>query len=144
MKVLKSYADLFFFMENELGIKKGDTVNIDSSPIDRNYKITIKYIPETKEELQAVIDTAPPFILKQMGIGIWKSYQDCKKHKEIPPRYLGKDMVHYLYPKEWYNFLPEGINIIDISGKVEKFKRGFTDDDARYSCLAYGFVRKEK
>ncbi len=143
MKILKTYDELISFLENDLGLKKGSKLTIDSSPIKREYDITIKFIPETKEELQVIIDTAPRPILKQMGIRIWRSYEDCKKNKEIPPKYLTPGMVHYLYPKEWYTTLPNGINVIDIGGKLEKFKRDISDDDARYGCLPYGFVRKE-
>lgn len=46
---------------------------------------------------------------------------------------------HYLYPAEWYDFIPDGYPVIDICNKIEPFKKGVTDDDRRYGMLAFGF-----
>jgi hypothetical protein len=47
----------------------------------------------------------------------------------------------WLYPGEWYSSIPKGHPIVDISGEEELFEPGRTDDDIRYGCLAYGFIR---
>lgn len=43
-----------------------------------------------------------------------------------------------LFPKEWYDYIPEGFAIESINGDVEKFQKGVSDDDMRYGCLPYG------
>jgi len=48
----------------------------------------------------------------------------------------------WLFPKEWYNSIPDGLEVVDINGKREDFKRHETDNDTRYGALAYGFVFK--
>ena len=49
----------------------------------------------------------------------------------------------WLYPAEWYGYIPDGTPIVDINGEHEEFKRGETDDDMRYGVLAFGFLRSE-
>jgi hypothetical protein len=51
--------------------------------------------------------------------------------------------VLWLVPGEWYEHIPEGTEMMCISGERELFKRGVTDDDIRCGCLAYGFLRKK-
>lgn len=46
-----------------------------------------------------------------------------------------------LIPGEWYNSIPEGFELIDICGHKELFKKGETDNDIRFGCLAYGIIR---
>jgi hypothetical protein len=55
---------------------------------------------------------------------------------------LGRWDEHtWLYPGEWYAFIPDGYEIFDINGDTEKFVGGKTDDDIRFGCLPYGFKR---
>lgn len=49
-------------------------------------------------------------------------------------------MKRYLIPNEWYEYIPDGFDLVCISGKAEKFKRGRTDNDIRFGCLAYGIM----
>lgn len=51
-----------------------------------------------------------------------------------------KGEVLFLLPGEWYDHIPEGTPLVCIDGKPELFKRGVTDDDIRYGCLAYGII----
>jgi hypothetical protein len=43
-----------------------------------------------------------------------------------------------LFPRDWYSAIPEGYELKCISGKVEKFRLGKTDDDQRWGALAFG------
>lgn len=45
-----------------------------------------------------------------------------------------------LFPGEWYDFIPAGYDIVDISGNREKFEPGTTDNDIRFGCLAFGIL----
>ena len=53
-----------------------------------------------------------------------------------------EDEEIYLIPGEWYNSIPEGFQITTISGRIETFQKGITDNDTRFGCLAYGIRRK--
>lgn len=52
-----------------------------------------------------------------------------------------KDMDIWLIPGEWYDYIPDGYLLTDICGRQEPFKRGKTDNDIRFGCLAYGILR---
>ena len=63
--------------------------------------------------------------VRQMGCQMWED--DAKG-------------IHWLFPGEWYPYIPAGTPITDICGKTKLFEPGVTDDDIRYGALAYGFV----
>lgn len=48
----------------------------------------------------------------------------------------------YLIPAKYYDIIPDGFAVTTISGNVEKFKHGETDDDQRFGCLSYGRLVK--
>lgn len=79
--------------------------------------------PENRKEWFDALKKLPHEILVRMGLGVWRE-------------------KHYLYPGTWYNFIPEGYQVIDINGKEEKFYKGETDNDIRFGCLAYGFIKE--
>lgn len=58
--------------------------------------------------------------------------------------YLQEGEVHYLYAGEWFNDLPEGAKVYGLFGEVYEFNAETSDDDIRFGCLPYGFIRKEK
>jgi len=62
------------------------------------------------------------------GFGVWDETEKGK---------------HWLFPKEWYDFIPDGYPITSISGEQEYFKRGETDDDYRFGCLSFGFIKEQ-
>ena len=49
--------------------------------------------------------------------------------------------VLWLYPAEWYDYIPDGTEVVDINGETKIFKRGETDNDRRFGALSYGFLR---
>lgn len=61
--------------------------------------------------------------------------------KNAPTQPLSEEMDILLIPAEWYNSIPEGFEIYGLSGEKENFKKGETDDDRRFGCLAYGILR---
>ena len=63
--------------------------------------------------------------LKEIGLRAWDE-----------PDTEGRVLM--LLPGEWYTQIPEGFDLVCINGESEKFKRGETDDDIRFGCLAYG------
>jgi hypothetical protein len=63
--------------------------------------------------------------VRQMGCQMWD--EDAKG-------------IHWLFPGQWYPYIPNGTKIVCIDGDEELFTRGETDDDIRFGALAYGFI----
>lgn len=61
---------------------------------------------------------------------------------DAPIMPLKEDREIWLLPAEWYNSIPEGYELFSLSGSSHLFKKGETDDDRRFGCLAYGILRK--
>lgn len=51
-----------------------------------------------------------------------------------------EDPELWCFPAEWYDSLPDGLEITTISGAKKTFVRGQTDNDRRYGCLAFGVL----
>ena len=68
------------------------------------------------------LKSASASALKQLGLKKW-----------------GENKL-WLFPKEWYKFIPKGYAVMDIFGDTENFSPGKTDDDSRFGCLAFGIV----
>lgn len=49
-----------------------------------------------------------------------------------------------LFPFDWYEKIPKGFSIVDISYRKEKFVPGKTDNDQRFGMLAYGVLVKNR
>jgi hypothetical protein len=80
------------------------------------------------------LKTADSNHLLQWGLRRWNDPQeDDWPHKGI---------VLWLLPGEWYEIIPDGMRFMDINGEEEIFKKGKTDDDIRFGCLAFGVPRK--
>ena len=113
-------------LANALGIDKGDDIEIMTPQFERTDGREIKYFPKTMREFEA-IKNLPEDELKKIGCQVW----DREKGE-----------VHWLFPKEWYTCIPNGLSIVDINGVAESFKQGVTDDDIRFGALPYGFIQK--
>lgn len=61
---------------------------------------------------------------------------------DAPIEELKEDMDIWLLPAEWYNSIPDEFELVSLSGEKHLFKKGKTDDDRRFGCLAYGILRK--
>jgi hypothetical protein len=83
------------------------------------------WFPTSAADLDSIKD-APSDFLRRLGLGIWSN---------------DNGIEHWLYPGEWYDSIPEGYPMACIDGETEEFKKGETDNDIRYGCLAYGFTR---
>lgn len=73
---------------------------------------------------------------------------DVARSKAVAPKgdrradLTGLPML-WLFPGEWYASIPEGFEIVTISYRVERFRRGKTDNDIRFGCLAYGILVRD-
>jgi hypothetical protein len=48
----------------------------------------------------------------------------------------------WVFPGEWYDRIPDGLEVVDIFFRREAFRRGVSDDDRRFGCLAYGVLEE--
>ena len=123
-------GELVFGDENEiakvirtaLGVGDFEPVRVMTSQIERSDGKVITYFPKTVEEFDN-LKKAPHDVLIDIGVSLFES-------------------GHYLYPGEWYDFIPEGYEVITIFNETELFERSKSDDDTRYGCLSYGFKRE--
>lgn len=63
--------------------------------------------------------------LRQMGFQMWD--EDEKG-------------IHWLFPGEWFHHIPEGLEVVSISGKTRLFNKHTEDDDIRFGALSFGFI----
>jgi hypothetical protein len=108
-----------------IGAKPGDTVEIITPQFTRTDGIT----PSIPQVNFANLHTMAPETLKAIGCCRWDE-----------PNEKGETL--WLLPGEWYAIIPDGTPIVCIDGEHELFKRGETDDDIRYGCLAYGVLAR--
>lgn len=142
MKIVKNLSELIA----AIGCKPGDTIEFVGSQHYRDYDLEIDFIPQDAKELKAVIATASKENLQKMGVCVWSTHssqvEDFKKSKSsFDKPYLKSKEIHYLFPGEWYEFIPENFPVVDIFGKKEKFVKGESSNDIRFGCLAFGFIR---
>jgi uncharacterized cupin superfamily protein len=113
-------------LSEAIGVRPGEPIKFMTPQFDRVDNANVYSAPKTLEEYASLTKKSKEE-LKAMGCGIW----DVEDNK-----------THWLYPHEWYNQIPNGLEITDISGKVEKFEKGVTDDDKRFGMLPYGFIQE--
>lgn len=77
-----------------------------------------------------------PGMLRELGLRPWNDPNDPEDAGVT--RRIGGTL--WLFPGEWYHYIPDGFVVTDISGCQEWFESGTTDDDIRFGCLAYGIV----
>ena len=115
-------SELVRALRKAIGVGDYETVKVTLSQFERIDNQTIKYFPKTKEEYDN-LKKVPHELLLDIGLGAWEK-------------------GHYLYPAEWYDYIPEGYEVVFIDGRTGKFQRGITDDDRRFGCLPYGFIKE--
>ena len=83
-------------------------------------------LPETPF---AELPGLPPDVLQALG---------CRLFDEMPSGDL------WLFPGEWFNYLPDGLKVVSITGEQYAFDTKTCDPDTRMGLLAYGFYRKKE
>lgn len=109
-----------------IGLQPGETLEIVTPQFDRTDGMQVPSPDFMSVADFEALTTKDAATLKAMGLGIWD-----KDEKG----------THWLYPAEWYSRIPDGLEILSISGDVELFKRGETDDDRRFGMLSFGFMQ---
>lgn len=109
-----------------LGVGQDDVVQVVTPQFERTDGIEVTVRPQSAEHLDK-LKALPHEDLCRIGVGVWMR---------------GADWTHYVFPGEWYDYIPPGYIITGICGDDEPFVPGETDDDIRFGCLAYGWIRK--
>ena len=110
---------------NAVGLQPGDTLEIMTPQFERIDGAQVPVLIDFSDwENLHKKDEAT---LCALGFGVWNENEEGK---------------HWLFPKEWYDIIPDGHPIVYITGEQSEFKCGETDDDYRFGCLAFGFIQK--
>lgn len=111
-------------LREAIGAKPGETIEIMTPQFTR----TDGLVPPIPQINFADLHKMSAATLKQIGLGAWDEPNE-------------KGEVLWLLPGEWYDYIPEGFPLTCIDGTTSPFKRGETDNDIRFGCLAYGIIR---
>lgn len=106
-------------LANAIGLKEGEVVEFHGPQFERTDGIVPIANPS---EVISMLPSMGKEALTKLGMGQW-----------------GENGL-WLLPYQWYDFIPEGMELMCIDGSKEQFKKGVTDDDYRFGCLAYGIV----
>ena len=112
-------------LREAIGVKDGEKIQLLSPQFDREDGRKITYFPSTFEEYEFLKEFSEAN-LKKLGCQVWDKEDD---------------KTYWLYPHEWYNYIPDGLEVTDIFGEKEVFQKGVTDDDKRFGALSFGFVQ---
>jgi len=85
---------------------------------------TPTWVPKTRHDFSLLRKMKKQDLLN-IGMRIW----DNRNQKSL-----------YLFPKEWYPNIPEGITVYDIFDKREKFSKKTHGNDERFGVLSYGLL----
>lgn len=124
---------------------------ITGSQHDRAHELPLPKVPQSEEEFNQLLKDTPTNILHDMGFGTWSTINSCvedgmkpgKEERIInhPTEKLEQDMKIILFPKEWYDCIPEDYVVTGLYGETYYFKREESSSDSRFGCLAFGIQR---
>lgn len=126
--------------------------DIVTPQFERTDKKVIKP-PSSVDSFNKIVSSSA-LVLKQEGFGLWDSMnriieeniENAKisifhKNDSIPLTLLEKDENIFLFPKEWYNIIPEGFIVTGLYGEKYAFEKAIASDDIRFGCLAFGITK---
>lgn len=116
--------DFFTKLAEAVGLKEGEAVVVMTPQFDRVDGIVPAEL--TRDVLGAIAPNTDPATLEALGLQVWSDEVDANGH------------ALWLFPAEWYPKLPAGLKVETISGRVEEFEPGKTDDDQRFGALSFG------
>ena len=114
-------SELAKVVRDAIGVGPYDEVEVATPQFKRTDGRKVTYFPSSPNQFEH-LKTLKPEVLKALCMAQWD------------------EKGLWLFPGEWYEFIPEGFVVTDINYKTEPFKKGATDDDIRFGCLAYGIV----
>lgn len=109
-------------------MKKAD-ITISTPQFERVDGLDVPHAPFSAEGFEALKLKTKDELLA-LGCQIWEE--------------KGYGKIHWLYPVEWFKLIPEGLEIVTVSGTTEKFKKEDADDDMRFGALSFGFIQEQQ
>ena len=106
-------------LASAIGLQPGEAVTFRTPQFEREDGIQPASNPA---ELFGVMSSLSKETLLQIGMRQWGEHG------------------LWLFPYQWYDHIPAGMELMCIDGSTEPFERGVTDDDMRFGVLAYGIV----
>jgi hypothetical protein len=116
------------FMEDfakAIGLQPGEKIEIITPQFERTDSVQVPQSVDFSD--WESLPTMSKETLQELGLGIWNA---------------DNEKTHWLFPKEWYSIIPNGLMVTCIDGDQESFERGVTDDDYRFGMLSFGFVQE--
>ena len=107
------------------GIQPGETIQITTPTFDR--VDDVKPIEAPSRELFENLHLYEEDDLRKMGLVPFDINEDGR--------------MLWLFPGEWFEYIPLNFMVTDIFWKTEPFIREAQSDDTYYGMLAYGIVR---
>jgi hypothetical protein len=107
-----------------VGLQHGDKLEIVMPQFHRTDDVQVSAPNLTPDEWNNLGKLSLARV-RQMGFQVWDD--DAKG-------------IHWLFPAEWYDYIPNGTKVVDINGNEEVFVRGETDNDMRFGALSFGFI----
>jgi len=146
-KKLKTLEEIREIVKEELN----PGIQIVTPQFERLDELEIEWTPKTLEEFEGLCEL-PIEVLHKMGCGKWDDYNSVVKENKVskflrdessPTENSEVEKWIILYPGEWFDYIPEGLEVIGLYGEKEKFEREKADDDIRFGCLSYGFLKEK-
>ena len=113
-------SELAHKIREAIGVGDFETVECILPQFDRTDGRTVSIAPPNAEWLDS-LKNAPLKVLADLGLQCW-------------------DKNLWLFPAEWYDYIPEGYEVVDINDETEPFHKGISDDDSRGGALPYGIL----
>ncbi len=131
-----NFKDLTEFLKREFPKRNFITL----PQFERSEELDFEWKPEDVDEFYTLVNKAPVDILIGFGFRKWTIQEDVLGTGSTVKKYdIGDEIL--LFPGEWYNIIPDSYQVIGLFGEVYPFRRGTTNGDIRYGCLAYGIKR---
>ena len=129
-----------------------DKYEITTVPRERTDGKHISWKPKSMKDFND-IKTWNEEKLLDIGMVKWGGFKKINEDEYTPKdeddewmeytpddNYATADWMLWLFPKDWFPYIPEGLEYVDINGKKGEFKRSNEDDDSRYGMLSIGFI----
>lgn len=112
-------------IENSVGLMHFNQDGLSDLPRARPQPVKIRYTPTTVEEFE-LLRTFDFYTLIDMGCRIWTRTEW---------------VTVWLFPVEWYDYIPEGMSVITLGVDVKPFYKKDFPKDPRIGLLNFGFYQ---
>lgn len=117
--------DIFDEIRGAFGIDSHEPIEFVTPVLDRLDGRECEAIPKNKQQISALL-TAPKWVQDYVCLGYWDA---------------GKDWIHYLFPHEWMQVIPEGAPVLTATNRIIYFNKSESSgEDRRFGCLSFGVL----